>query len=175
MFNFETVLDIGHRIFEQWNKVRSCEHCCIDRQIVVTLLVGAERTLALYRAACSTYAITQADSEMGSSEGCPRSSSSVALHSVRPVTQSPSHQLVCLKSKMTFGKMELEGANAKLLARILMSRSLLKLVTLVEDIKEMIEKLWNNDYAHQTDILKACGASIASVMDKLIILIGEIR
>ena len=175
MFNFETVLDIGHRIFEQWDKVRSCEHCRLDRQFVVTLPLVAERILALYQAACSTYAITQPESEMGSGEGCPRRSSSVVLHAGRPVTQSPPHQLVCLKSKMTFGKMELEGPNAKLLARILLSRSLLKLVTLVEDIKEMIEKLWNNDYAHQTDVLKGCGASIASVMDKLIILVGEIR
>ena len=175
MFNFETVLDIGHRIFEQWDKVRSCEHCHIDQQFVVTLPVVAERILALYEAACSTYAITQPDSAMGSGEGSPRSPSSVALHARRPVPQSPPHQLVCLKSKMTFGKMELEGPNAKLLARILLSRSLLKLMTLLEDLKEMIEKLWNNDCAHQADILKACGTSTATVMDKLIVLIGEIR
>lgn len=175
MFNFETVLDIGHRIFEQWDKMMSCEHCRIDRQFIVTLPMVAERILALYEAACSTYAITQLDSGMGSREDSPRSSSSVALHARRPVPESHPQQIVCLKSKMTFGKMELEGSNAKLLARILLSRSLLKLVTFLEDLKEVIEKLWNKDCAHQTDTLKACETSIACVMDKLIVLIGEIR
>ena len=174
MFKFENVLEIGQRVFTQWEGMICCDHCNVDRQAIVILPVAAERTLTLFEAACATYAVTHLDSGMSTHQNDPRNTS-VSLQGRRlGLEDSPKH-VVCLKSKMTFGTMEIDGTNAKLLARVLLSRSLLKLCSLLSDLKGTIGKLWDQEWAQQTDILKACETSIAGITDKLIILIGEIR
>ena len=163
-------------VFMQWQKAMGCEHCRTDQQSMMILPMAAERIIALYEAACLTYGITHLDSGMGNHEDRQQSSSSVSLHSRRAIgMESSPRQVMCLKSKMRFGKMELDGSNATLLVRTLLSRRLLKLCALLGDLKEMIEKLWHKDWAQQTDALKACERSTTFILDKVVVLIGEVR
>ena len=176
MLKFENVLEISRRVIIQWEKAMECEHCRTSQQSVMILPMAAERILALYEAACLTYGITQLDSGMSSHRDRPQSLSPTSFHSRRTSgVESFPQQVVCLKSTLKFGEMELEGNNAKLLVRTLLSRRLLKLCALLGDLKELTEKLWQNDWAQQTDALKASERSTTFMMDKVVVLIGEIR
>ena len=84
-------------------------------------------------------------------------------------------QVVCLKSTMKFGEMELDGNSAKLFVRTLLNRRLLKLCALLRDLVALTEKLWRKACAPQTDTLKACERSTTFTMDKVVVLIGEVR
>ena len=143
---------------------------------MIILLTAAERILALYEAACLTYGITQVDSGMSSHRESPQSSSSISFHTKgMSGTEASPQQLLCVKSTMKFGQMELNGNYAKLLVRILLSRRLLKLCSLLEDLKQSIRRLRREDGAQHTDILKVCERSTNFTMDKVVVLIGEIR
>ena len=175
MLRFDNILEIGRRFSIQWEKTMGCEHCRTDRQSLIILPMAAERVLAFYEAACLTYGITQLDSEMSSHQEGPPTSSPVSFHARRPGLDCVPQQVMCLKSNMKLGRMDLEGSNAKSLVRSLLSRRLLKLCTLLEDLKDTIGDLWHMDWAQQTNILKTCERSTACIIDKLVILIGEIR
>ncbi len=176
MLKFENVLEMSRRIFLQWEKAMGCENCRTNQQTMTILPMAAERIFALCEAACLTYGITQLDSGMSSHRDSPQSSSPISLHPRRTSgMESFSPQVVCLKSTMKLGKMELDGNDAKLFVRTLLSRRLLKLCALLEELKELAEKLWHKDWAQQTDALKACERSTTFTMDKVVVLIGEIR
>lgn len=73
------------------------------------------------------------------------------------------------------GQLGPEGNDAKLLARILLNRDLQKLGVLLENLKEMVGELWSETWARQTGTLQACEASISLTMEKLMILISQLR
>ena len=176
MLKFENVLELSRRVFAQWEKTLSCEHCRTDRQSIMVLPMAAERVLALFEAASVTYGVVQSDSEMSNDQDGGQSSSPLSLHTRRlSGLESVPQQVVCLKSTMKFVKMELDASNAKLFVKVLLSRRLLKLCSLLEDLKEVIGRLWHKDWAQQTNTLKACQTSTAFIMDRLVVLIGEIR
>lgn len=176
MLNFESVLEISRHLFVQWEKAKRCEHCRANQQTMMVLLMAAERIFALYEAACLTYGITQSDPGMSSHRDSPQNSSQISFHNRRASGMgSFPQQVVCLKSTMRFGEMELDENTAKLLVRTLLSRRLLKLCALLGDLKELIEKLRHKDWAQQTDALKACERSTVFMVNKVLVLIGEIR
>ena len=176
MLKLEDILEMSCRVFIQWQKAMGCEHCRTDQQSMMILPMAAERLIALYEAACLTYGIIHLDSGMSRHGDGQVSSSSTSLHSRRASgIEKFSRQVMCLKSEMRLGTMELDGSNAALLVRFLLSRRLLKLCALLGDLKEMIEKLWHKDWAQQTDALKVCERSTTFIMDKVMVLIGEIR
>lgn len=153
-----------------------CEHCCTNQQSMMILPMAAERIFALCEAACLTYGITQLYSAISGHRDTPQSLSPISLHNGRTNgMESFPQQVVCLKSTMKFGEMELDGNSAKLLVRTLLSRRLLKLCGLLRDVIELTEKLQHKDWAQQTDTLKACRRSTTLTMDKAVVLIGEIR
>ena len=154
----------------------ACEHCRTSQQTMMIVPMAAERIFALYEAACLTYGITQVDSGMSNHRDSPHSSSPIYLHTRRPSgIESFPKQVVCLKSTMKFGKMELDGNDAKMLVRSLLSRRLLKLCALLGELKELTDKLWHKDWAQQTDTLKACERSTSFAVDQVVALIGDIN
>lgn len=166
VIEFEAVLDIGCRIATQWEAVIDCANCRSHRQSIVILPMVAEQVLALYEVACSTYAISQLDSGTGDHPG-----PGYSAHATRPSTD----RWVCQKSRMMLGQLELEEHDAKLLARVLLNRDLQKLGVLLEDLTEMVGELWSETWAQQTGTLRACEASISLTMEKLMILISQLR
>ena len=176
MLKIENVLEVIRRVFIQWEKAMVCEHCHTSQQTMMILPMAAEKIFALCEAACLTYGITRLDSGMSSHRDSPQSSSPFSLHigRTRGIESFPK-EVVCLKSTMRFGKLELEGDNATLLVRSLLSRRLLKLCALLGDLKELTPKLWQNDWARQTDTLKACERSATFTLDQVVALIGDIN
>lgn len=84
-------------------------------------------------------------------------------------------QVVCLKSIMRFGQTDLDGSNVKLFVKALLSRWLLKLYPLLEDLQKVTSRLWHKDWAQQTNILKAWRTSTGFILDRLPVLIGQVR
>lgn len=190
---FESVLDIGRRIVRQWEAVIVCEHCRTNRQSIIVLRMVADRVLALYEAACAAYGIAPNDvvtataviassnstaSGSGSSGGAAVMAARDAADEGRTSANSArspraeSRQVVCLKSDMVLGQLELEESDARLLARTLLNRRLLRLGALLEDLKEIVVEL---NWAQQTDMLRACEKSITGTIDRLVTLVGQFR
>jgi hypothetical protein len=194
---FESVLDIGRRVVRQWETVVACDRCRTNRQSIIVLRMVADRVLALYDAACVTYGIVHSDGASGygsatasaititasggagggagGSGAANAPGSSQALRSDGHATVSAARQIVCLKSDMVLGQLELEDSDARLLARALLSRRLLRLGTLLEDLKEIVVGLWSENWAQQADTLRACEASISATIDRLVTLVGQLR
>nr|ULT85508.1 maleidride-like protein [Wicklowia aquatica] len=174
--DFESILCVGARIFDQWADIIGCKHCRTNPQSLVVLTTAAERMLILYTAACETYGLAggmEEDTEtVGSGLNARfRGSLPPAVGVDSPHTST--EQVVCVHSPMKLGQLVLEGEGAKLLARVLLSRSLVKFGALLED--QNILALYGPDMTNQNSVLGACGASIAETMEKLMILAGLIR
>ena len=71
--------------------------------------------------------------------------------------------------------MDLDGSNAKLFVRALLSRRLLKLYSLLEDLQKVTSRPWHKDWAQQTNTLKAWQTSTGLSLDRLLVLIGQVR
>jgi hypothetical protein len=187
---FESVLDISRRIMRQWETVVACDRCCTNRQSIIVLRMAADRVLALYDAACATYGIAHNDGAgayvsatasaatiatpggVGAGGGGGAiEASQVALRGDGPAS---ARQIVCLKSDVVLGQLELEDLDARLLARALLSRRLLRLGALLEDLKEIVVGLWSENQA-QADTLRACEVSISATIDRLVTLVGQLR
>src|SRR5262245_46482281 len=55
--DFESILCVGARIFDQWTDIIGCKHCRTNPPSLVVLTTAAERMLILYTAACEAYGL----------------------------------------------------------------------------------------------------------------------
>jgi len=85
------------------------------------------------------------------------------------------NSVVCRTSKMTWGDVELQGEDARLLAKVLLRRRLTSLGALLGELREILAGVWNKNWAQQTDSFRACEASLMASMDKLVTLVGQLR
>ena len=154
--------------------------------------MAAERMLTLYEAACAAYGVGsgQIDLEEGVGIDGGLTGRHHAVSRQNSIGSSPSQALrcgpgenpvryntdiVCLKGEMMLGQMKLEDSEARMLARVLLSRRLLKMGALLEELKGIIEGLWNENWAQLTDTLRTCEVSITGTIDKVVVLVGQLR
>ena len=138
--------------------------------------MAAERVLALFEAACVTYGVVQSDFGIGNDPDGGHDFSPSSLHSRRlSELNSVAQPVICLKSTMKFGQMELNGSNAKLFVKALLNRRLLKLYSLLENLRKVIGRLWHKEWAQQTNNLKTWQTSTGFILDRLFVLIGEVK
>jgi hypothetical protein len=168
--DFESILCVGARIFDQWADIIDCKHCRTNPPSLVVLTTAAERMLILYTAACEAYGLAGG---MEEGTGTAGAGLNARFHGSLDVAQTSTEQVVCVHSGMKLGQLALEGEDAKLLARVLLSRSLVKFGALLED--QNVLASCGSDMTNQNSVLGACEASIAETMEKLTILAGLIR
>jgi hypothetical protein len=76
---------------------------------------------------------------------------------------------------MRWGNAELDWGDARLLAKVLLRRRLMSLGAHLEELREMLARIWHIDWTRQTDMLRTCESSISSAMYKLTVLIGQLE
>ena len=182
---FETVLRVGLDVTKQCEAMVSCEYCRTHRHTIISLKSVLERILIFYEAACSTYGLGPVHAQNTESSVAFGQSSPILslLQNAQPAvtvagtaTSSDSlgdgKSVVCRTSKITWGDVELQGEDARLLAKVLLRQRLTSLGAL---LREILRDVWNRNWAQQAEALRACEMSLTSSMDNLMTLLGRLR
>ena len=82
---------------------------------------------------------------------------------------------ICRMSRMTWGSIELQGEDAQLLAKVLLRRRLVGLRARMGEVRKLFGNVWSKTRTQQSDQVQECEASLEASMDKLVILVGQLR
>lgn len=155
LVDVDTVLDLIHRLCQQGRTVVQCDACTKSTSSsIMTLLALSEQCLPLLEALCSAYNISTQpgffDSAMLSFE-------------------QPPSSFICVRSRVILGQTELDEDEGRLLVRMLLGRSLIRLVELMEGLKSKLLMMLDNPHAHRngTATLRACESSVESTISRL--------
>lgn len=167
--NVNTVVDLGiildlvHRVCRQGQAMVNCSSCKKKPQSsIVTLPAIAEQCLSLFEAVCSTYSIFRRN----------------ALFDPTALAfEQPLPQFICVRSKTVLGQMELDEEESDLLVKMLLNRSLLRLLEILEILKGIVAS-WSKDpsHLHRTGAatLRACESSVDSTINRFAVFMEHI-
>ncbi|EMD85573.1 hypothetical protein COCC4DRAFT_151705 [Bipolaris maydis ATCC 48331] len=172
--DFESILRVSARVFDQWAEIIGCERCRTDFTTLIIITTAAERLLTLYTAICKAYGLSekQLDPTDKGLDTHPHESTSSAKGSTA-TTQTDTASPVCAHSMMKFGKLSLEGDDASLLAHVLLSRSLVRLGELLENYTCLA--FGDNNTNNKDNTLVACESSLVETMERLILLVAQVK
>lgn len=158
----ETVLDLIHRTCRQGTVMVHCEDCIkTTHSSVVTLPALLEQCFPLIEALCSAYDISMQPGFFDSAM--------LAL-------EQPPSPFICIQNKVVLGQMELDEDEARLLVRILLRGSLMRLVELMGSLKGTLQMMMENSHAHRNAAgLRAYEASVESTISRLVVLMQIIE
>ncbi|KAF3391650.1 hypothetical protein F1880_007924 [Penicillium rolfsii] len=122
--NVETILDLIQRVCTQGNIMVQCQDCIKSPQSSIMMLPAlSEKCLPLLEVLCSAYDISTQ----------PELFDSAVL-----AFEQPPLPFICIRSKVTLGETELDESESRLLVRTVLAQSLVKLVQLMEGLKEIL-------------------------------------
>ncbi|EUC30028.1 hypothetical protein COCVIDRAFT_107069 [Bipolaris victoriae FI3] len=172
--DFESILRVSTRVSDQWAEIIGCERCRTDFTTLVIITTAAERLLTLYTAVCKAYGLSekQFDPPGNRLDAHPHESTSSA-EGATATTQTGTTYPVCAHSMMKFGKLSLEGDDARLLAHVLLSRSLVRLGELLESYTCLA--FGDNTITSKDDVVVACESSLVETMEKLTLLVAQVK
>ncbi|KAJ5625337.1 hypothetical protein N7510_001646 [Penicillium lagena] len=158
----ETILELVHRVCQQGSVMVNCTYCVKTPQpSIVTLPALSEQCLALFEVVCAAYDI----------------STQPALFDPSVLAfEQPPGPFVCIRSKVVLGQTELDEDEAQLLVRTLLGRTLMRLVELMEGLKEIVRVLLESAQHSRTctAALRACEASLECTIGRLTVFMQQI-
>nr|QTE76011.1 ScyR11 [Scytalidium album] len=169
-FPFSSILDISTHIATTWAAASSCSTCRHDRHVLLLLPLLAEQVLGVYEAAGLAYDIASSSSSSPDYAGDDDAGVEMSERQSKEAGE-----LTCEKSEMRIGQLELEGREAKLLARVVLKRRVAKLGGLLEELKEVASELWGEGWTQGTGTLRVVEERIGGVMERLVNLLGMLR
>lgn len=157
------ILDLVHRVCRQEQAMVSCNSCQKNPQSsIVTLPALAEQCLSLFEAACSTYNIARRN---------------VLFDPAVLAFEQPVPQFICIRSKTVLGQMELDDEESGLLVKMLLNRSLVRLLEILEVLKGILAGL-SKDHSHPhragVATLRACESSVDSTIHRFAVFMEHI-
>lgn len=158
-----TILDLVNRVYKQGQTMIGCSNCKKSPQSsIVTLPALAEQCLSLFEAVCSTYNISRRN----------------ALFDPAVLAfEQPLPQFICIRSKTVLGQMELNDEESGLLVKILLNRSLVRLLELLELLKDIVGA-FSKDTSHTHPVgvatLRACESSVESTIHRFAVFMEQI-
>ena len=180
---FDEVLCFGAEVSEKCKIMLTCEHCCTQWHAVKTVQSALDLSLAYLEGACATYAVAEVDPLSCSSfpepdfKSMPHGLVSSVSRDDRNGAIGTDEGLsatepVCSASPMTWGEFELEGDNAQLLARVVLRQGLTDLAALIAELQYVLENVWFRNHPQPSQVLQECKSNVASLMDRLVLLVG---
>ncbi|OJJ32493.1 hypothetical protein ASPWEDRAFT_668873 [Aspergillus wentii DTO 134E9] len=159
-----TILDLVHRVYRQGQAMVNCADCKKSPQpSIVTLPALVEQCLSLFEAVCSAYSITRKN----------------ALFDPAVLAfEQPLPQFICIRTKVLLGKMELDDDETGLLVRTLLNRNLMRLLELLEVLKDILRELSKDGgHAHRAGaaMLRACESSVESTTHRFAVFMEQIE
>jgi hypothetical protein len=127
----------------------------------------AEQVLTVYEAAGLAYGIISFSSSPGYANDDDTG--------VEMGNSKETGRFTCVKSGMRLGELELEGEEAKLLARVVLRKGVMKLGRLLEELRDVVSELWGEGWAQRTGILRVVEERVGGVMERLVMLLGMLR
>jgi len=186
---FDVIVDISDQITSQWKITIGCEQCRNDEHTTPILTQIAASLLNFYEAALSCYSLTKSEeSAQVAGHGATSIASRTPSHhtlsvislskteqaSLGPLTV-PSASRSCVPSEMILGDLTLEKSEARVLAEQLLGDCLLHLDSGLEEVKGMVDDQLQDYKWHANPRLIACDDLIVKTMNRLAILIGQLR
>ncbi|RJE20605.1 hypothetical protein PHISCL_07068 [Aspergillus sclerotialis] len=158
-----TILDLVNRVYKQGQTMISCSTCKKSPQSsIVTFPALAEQCLSLFEAVCSTYNISRRNN---------------LFDPAVLAFEQPLPQFICIRSKTVLGQMELNDEESGLLVKILLNRSLVRLLELLELLKDILGA-FSKDTSHTHRVgaaaLRACESSVESTIHRFAIFMEQI-
>lgn len=158
------ILDLVHRVCRQGQTMVSCNSCKKNLQSsIVTLPALAEQCLSLFEAVCSTYNIARRN---------------VLFDPAVLAFEQPLPQFICVRSKTVLGQMELDEEESGLLVKMLLNRSLVRLLEVLEVLKGILANLSKDSgHSHRAGAatLRACESSVDSTIHRFAVFMEHIE
>lgn len=153
----ETVLDLIHRTCRQGTIMAHCKDCVkTTHSSIAKLPTLLEKCLPLVEALCSAYDFSMQPGFFDSAM--------LAL-------EQPPSPFICIRNKVVLGQIELDEDETRLLLRILLGRSLMRLIELMGSLKETLQAAIENAHAHRNATrLRAYESSVESTISRLVVL-----
>ncbi|KAL4741244.1 hypothetical protein BDV11DRAFT_203679 [Aspergillus similis] len=152
-FELETILGLVDRIHSQGQAMLKCKECRANLgSILVTFSAITDLSLALFEATCLTYNVTRKDALFDPS----------------------SIQLLCKRSKMRLGQMDLDDDEMVVLVRMLLGKSSMKLLELLKGLQSLARDCGQ---PHRTGVatLRACESPVEPSIRRLAAFMEQIE
>lgn len=160
--DLRTILDLVHRVCRHGQAMTNCDSCNKNPQSsIVTLPALAEQCLSLFDAVCSAYGIKR----------------NVLFDPAVLAFEQPLPQFICIKSRTILGQMELDDEEAGLLIKMLLNRSLVRLLELLEVLKGILRARLK-DVSHPrvgAATFRACESSVESTIHRLAVFMEQVE
>lgn len=158
------VFDLIHRVCNQGQAIIKCKDCRRSPQAsIMTFPTLAEQCLLLFEAICGAYSINRHNTLFD------------------PTILAFEQQLppfICVRSAVLLGQTELDEEESVLLVRILLSRSLMRLLGLLEALRDVMQaRSKGTVLTHRTGTvsLRSWDASIESIIHRLVIFMEQFQ
>ncbi|KAH8585683.1 hypothetical protein B0O99DRAFT_748870 [Bisporella sp. PMI_857] len=180
---FENVLKVAQGVMQQWETtIHDCTRCLSDPETTATLTVTAVRLFTLFRASCMAYSTDEGDFNLDNPAAenltlaLSKSKSDLQQTNQMSIIAGSTRPVVCQQSQMTFGQLNLDTNESRLLAEQLLVEGLSRLNGLLEDLKELAEDQWSgNGWNQLSKGQLAIDALINRTMDSSMALIGRMK
>jgi hypothetical protein len=159
-----TVFDLIHRVCSQGQAIIKCKDCRRSPQAsIMTFPALAEQCLLLFEAICAAYSINRQNTLFD------------------PTILAFEQQIppfICVRSAVLLGQTELNEEESVLLVRMLLSRNLMRLLGLLEALRDIMRarpKETVHTQRNGTMSFRAWDTSIESIIHRLVIFMEQFQ
>ncbi|KAE8151102.1 hypothetical protein BDV25DRAFT_171705 [Aspergillus avenaceus] len=160
----EMILNLAQRVYDHGQAMLNCNDCrrSLPQSSFLTIPALAEQCISLFEAVCSAYSITRR---------------ATIFDPNLLAYEQPMPQFICIRSTVQLGVTDLEDHEASMLVRMLLNRSSMKLLGLLEALQNILRTIPTDSQVHRAgaSTLRTCDSSVESIIHSFAVFMEQIK